>query len=208
MTQRTHYIVIFLGGLVVIAAALACLPAGRAGWYTWRQSTAAPQVVSPTEEQPSTGALPKAGERIGDSAVSEESLGYIRRAYSQFGRTYIALDYIQWLSGLEAQQGALEDGACDALANCALGGYYVRNADPTPTIWPLSADVEIRMQTLSTTESGSYRVGEKIDLPTFVSFFDPSPKNKYQRFATVPYLVKVESGVVVRIQEKYVPPAE
>lgn len=191
---------LILGGLYLIQQSRAKQPRP-----TYQTEEVTPIVNQPTENVNANSAgLPSAATREQTEAQLPESfLGYIRKVETQFGNSYILIDYIEWLTGDDAKQAALDAGTCSVLDTCAPLGYFVRNASTLVKRFRLSPAADIRMQTLSKNANGGYNVDEKISFNQFLAIF--TPDSEFSQWASVPYQVKVQANDVVEIREKFVP---
>lgn len=137
---------------------------------------------------------------------------------TRVGRDEVVADYIQWLTGDEANQAAFEDGVIGSVEEGVPNGFYIRNVDDelrTLTLTPTTTLVLVDSQ-----ESGPLQVpvadwealfqpdGSPWDpavdeLPRFpaVSF------NYYTAsFVGTPYWLYLDGdGTVIHIEQQYVP---
>jgi hypothetical protein len=158
-----------------------------------------PQTIS---EEPSTnsdapqsaeGALPFAGEK---------QIGYVKKVYTKSGKNYLEIDYIQWLSGAEAQKAMREDGACPKTGECIVyNDYYIRNANPLIRTFEMSPDVEITMQTYDMETTGQIQA-QPISLSQFSQIWGGSAKPNLKK---VPYIIEISSNQITKINEQYIP---
>ncbi|MFA5075882.1 MAG: hypothetical protein WC480_00465 [Patescibacteria group bacterium] len=197
---------------LLIFAAIVFLPLGGLTLWLWLSQTPAPtpelivneQLVDENINAPTFGGgLSLAGEREAQTEEEAETfLGYITSMEEKFGVYYLYIDYIQWLTGDEAKEAALEDGDCTILEACAPNNFYIRNDSKKVRRLELAPDIDIRMQTYSYTPDGNYNISEKIDAVTFKAIFD---KESESLLKNSPYRVEIKDGKIFRIIEKYVP---
>ncbi|MFA5925660.1 MAG: hypothetical protein WC831_01890 [Parcubacteria group bacterium] len=162
-------------------------------------SEPAPKVISEEPQinsggaQSAEGAQPFAGER---------QIGYIKKVYAKNGVDYIDIDYIQWLTGTEAEKAMREDGECPKTGECVvLDDYYIRNVNSLIRTFEIAADAEITMQTYSMEKTGKIQP-EKISFDQLSRLFAPSAD---PRFKDVPYIVEISSNKITKINEQYIP---
>lgn len=149
--------------------------------------------ATPGNSQSAEGALPFAGEK---------QIGYIKKVFSKAGKNYLAIDYIQWLNGAEAEKAMREDGKCPKNGECiVLDDYYIRNVNPLVRTFEISPDAEITMQTYDMEETGLIQP-QKISLSQFSWIFAPKVNS---RLKDVPYIVEISSNQIMKINEQYVP---
>ena len=150
----------------------------------------------------------EAGEGSEAIPSGEKAIGYINAVYEEGVKRYLDIDYIQFLVGSDAKRAVVEDGKCVAGEEdrCLPNGYYIRNQNPKIRTFEILKDVEIRMQTYSHTPSGDFSADERISFDTFKSFFNGTPlEGHLSLLKTVPYWIELESGVVTKITEQYIP---
>lgn len=158
-----------------------------------------PQAISeepqtnPDTSQNEEGALPFAGEK---------QIGYVKKVYTKNGKNYLSIDYIQWLTGTEAQKAMREDGACPKTGECIVyDDYYIRNQNPLIRTFEISPDATITMQTYTMETTGQIQP----EIISFEQFRQLFSANADMRFKNVPYIVEISSNKITKINEQYIP---
>lgn len=108
----------------------------------------------------------------------------------------LIVDLQQWFTDQEAVDAALEDGVHPSEAG--INGYYIRNENPR---WRIVAVDPAASVALTTYPHGQIDDPGIVDLPQFASLFAAS--DEYIKYS--PYWLTVRDGVVVRIDEQFVP---
>jgi hypothetical protein len=108
----------------------------------------------------------------------------------------LVVDIQQWFTDQAAVDAALEDGVHPAEAG--INGYYIRNENPRWRIVEVDPDVLVA---LTTPPHGQIDDPAIVDLPRFGTLFQASD----EYIAYSPYWITVRDGVVVRIDEQYLP---
>lgn len=158
-----------------------------------------PQTISeepqnnPDTNQNVEGALPFSGEK---------QIGYVKKVYSKNGKNYLSIDYIQWLTGTEAQKAMREDGACPKTGECIVfDDYYIRNVNPLIRTFEIAPEAEITMQTYDMEETGLIHP-QKISFAQYSWIFAPKVNS---RLKDVPYIIEISSNKITKVNEQYIP---
>lgn len=153
---------------------------------------------SDTEEPPAAApAPPEAPER-----ASSRHYGYIRSVEPSASPVTIRFDEAEFLTGEEANRAAVEDGVI-APGEPVPNDYYVRNPDEQARVLELGPDATVTAVRCPT----SCTQGTPGDLDDFLASFEessPSLAADY-RGASSQYWLTIEDGVVVAIDEQYIP---
>lgn len=158
-----------------------------------------PQAIS--EEPPTNNDNNQSAEGMRPFS-GEKQIGYIKKVYTKGGKNYLNIDYIQWLTGAEAQKAMQEDGQCPKTGECIVfDDYYIRNVNPLIRTFEIAADAEITMQTYDMEETGLIQP-QKISFAQFSWIFTPKVNS---RLKDVPYIVEISSNQIVKINEQYIP---
>jgi len=230
---------------VIVIAALAVLIAGG-GVYLWQKSSFNKEVAKQSQRaqeenqklQQKVNDLqnqiaqlqaqketPASKEETPSQPIgTEKAMGYIKAVYDKNGKSYLDIDYVQWLSGKDAIKAAIEDGKCfvgentsqllnelenlnvsaglGKFAKCTPDGYYIRNQNPQIRTFEISKNVEITMQTYA---SGQCYVqwNEKVSYTTFKSFWGTNPACTHLK--SLPYNIEAQNGIITKITEQYIP---
>jgi hypothetical protein len=133
---------------------------------------------------------------------SERQIGYIKKVYIKGGKSYLDIDYIQWLTGDAAEKAMRQDGECPKTGECiVLNDYYIRNLNPLMRTFEISPDVTITMQTYDMETTGQVQA-ESINLSQFGQIWNGSMKPNLK---SVPYIVEIQNQQITKINEQYVP---
>jgi len=153
------------------------------------------------EEGGGTTNEPEPTQATTTTAAPAEHFGYIRSVSTAGPAATLAFDEAEWLTGKEAQKAAEEDGAVPP-GEPVPNDYYIRNPDKTTQTIPIANDAKITAKRCSLCRNG--KPGE---LGGFLASFskgrqtyaDPY-RGKYSL-----YWLTIEDGLVVAIDEQYVP---
>jgi len=176
-------------------------------WDPSPTQTQLPQNIDqkPGEETNLTGSklTPAPEKQKEEEELPRSFLCYIKKTETEFGNYYISVDYIEWLTGEEAKQAALEAGKCEILENCAPQGYYIKNDSELIKKFQLDKNADIHMQTYSKKPDGGFNFDQKISLQQFWEIFKEYSEKTFLKQA--PYTIKVKDGKIIEIREKFVP---
>jgi len=137
--------------------------------------------------------------------ASVKNMGYIKKAYSKNGKNFIDIDYLQWLTGPEAEKAMREDGECPKTGECIIyDGYHIRNQNPLVRTLEVAPDVEIRMQTLDSETTGQVGQNTPITFDRLKDIFTP-PSEPKQQYQYKPFIVELSNNKIVKITEQYIP---
>jgi hypothetical protein len=132
----------------------------------------------------------------------EKQIGYIKKVYTKGGKNYLDIDYIQWLTGAEAQKAMREDGECPKTGECiVMDDYYIRNVNPQIRTFEILPNIEIMMQTYTMEKTGQIQP-KKISFSQFSQIWNTNTKSSLKN---VPYIVEISSNQIIKINEQYVP---
>lgn len=156
------------------------------------------------EEGPSS----KSGTRVTGTTPStpreKREIGVIKRVYSSGGKRYLDIDYIQFLTGDEANAAAIEDDYIEP-GDTVPNDYYIRNVNPRIRTFEISNSVAIIAQTYTTNPDGSFVFGDDVlDFSTFKTIFETNdPRN--QNMIHNPYWITLRGDLITKIEEQYLP---
>lgn len=112
----------------------------------------------------------------------------------------VDMQLVEWATGDTAEQVAFEEGACSLRAieddECTPNGFFVRVTNKVFTL-PLSPDVRIELYDWMNPE------GPTLSLVSREDFINDA-QIKY-RTETSPFIITTHGGVIMEIQEQYVP---
>lgn len=160
----------------------------------------APMNISeePTAQQSSSmeGMTPFAGEK---------QIGYIKKIYAKSGKSYLNIDYIQWLSGDAAEKAMREDGECPKTGECIVyDDYYIRNQNPLIRTFEIYPDAKIVMQTYGAEQTGIVGNNQEVTFDQFKNIFS-SASGLNSHLKDVPYIVEISNQQIIKITEQYIP---
>ncbi len=155
------------------------------------------QIQNSTNEQvPEKAVLETQEVPLTDEAQNiEGDLYYIKNISRNDNRISIEIDKIEWLSS--------SDNTCSippeikaSMPQCNSNGFLIENNSSDLNTYEILSSASIQ-----TTAFGANPVGTKISLQEFNEAF--ASETEYFEFA--PFFIQIENGVVVAIQEKYIP---
>lgn len=123
-------------------------------------------------------------------------------------RTLVA-DYVEFLTGDEATEAAREDGVIEEDEENP-GGFYLRNRNPRLRTLPLG-DPEMVVLQACFPEPGLCVVEHAVELDTWAELLtDPATAEEQVGWAwyggaSAPYWLTMQDGVVVQVEEQYLP---
>lgn len=166
------------------------------------------------------------------STQPEKQIGYIKSIYQKNGKYYLDIDYVQMFSDKGAIKAALEDDQCfiegktnsqaiielanydinmglGIYGNCAPNGYYIRNQNPLLRTFPISKNVQTKLQTYSHDPGGDFNWNQIVSLPILIDAINgidnrlgiPYPYSAEKLL----YQITLNNGVVTNIIEQYQP---
>jgi len=137
--------------------------------------------------------------------VAEKQIGYIKNVYAKSGKNYLAIDYIQWLTGDAAEKAMREDGQCPKTGECIVyDDYYIRNQNPLIRTFEIAPETKIVMQTYDAEKTGIVMNNQEISFDQFKSIFS-SGTDPNAQLKDVPYIVEISNQQIVKITEQYIP---
>jgi hypothetical protein len=137
------------------------------------------------------------------SRVSESAQGYVTKAYICGGTPCIDIDYINWLTGKDAED------YCALKGNpyCAPNGFVIQNDNPKIRTFSFSPDASIMY--ISRQEEGQSPKNISITPQQFLDIYNgvtPPPEPAYS-FGKGNKLfgIKVDNGKITSLAESYTP---
>ncbi len=134
----------------------------------------------------------------------ENVFGYITMITTdRNSRGTVSIQPALWLTGIEAQMMAMEDGACDEPEDCTPNGFYIHRFDQQLP-FPVSASVSVQTYTsisggLNSDEGGVFLA------PMPYETFKQAHAAEASVFKLVPYDIELQDGEAVTITERYIP---
>jgi hypothetical protein len=184
--------------LLVAASALAFLGAACAQGSPVVAGQSASPLTSPSPEV--TSAPPSASPSPAASPILAEgrSFGIIKSVDATYGT--LVFDLEQFFSGDAANRAAREDGVIGPNESVD-NDYYIRNVNPKLRTVPISSDLQIVLIKWSNCCEHTFSP----NLATFAKAFPgPGPTDDFRGPAS-PYWLTVKGGVIVKIEEQYLP---
>jgi hypothetical protein len=132
---------------------------------------------------------------------SNEQFGYIRSVSTAGPSATLAFDEAEFLTGDEAQRAAEEDGVVPP-GEPVPNDYYIRNPDKSTETLPIATTARITARRCSLCRSG--RPGNVEDFLGSFMKRGPTYADPY-RGAQGLYWLTIDDGIVVAIDEQYVP---
>ncbi len=130
--------------------------------------------------------------------------GYIKRVYKSGGKNYLDIDYIQFLTGEEADEAAREDGEIGPGEHVP-NDYYIRNENPRIRKLEIDRGVKVFVETYNEVEREGIIVRKRsLDFKTFKQVFETNDPNN-QVMIQNPYWITLQDSIVVKIEEQYIP---
>jgi hypothetical protein len=173
-------------------------------------STLPAQTTTPTTSAPPTTAAPSTTapsvtttEPLSDAETllpngNIRAMGFIRQIGDINQKNYIWINHAEFLTGDEAKSAAIEAGVI-ALGEELDNDYFIANKDPKRRQFEVSGSVAI---TTSTYEGVMER---SITWEEFRSFWSLSPAPGTTYLRDVPWWIERDGGMVVKIEEQYLP---
>jgi hypothetical protein len=143
-----------------------------------------------------TEALSSAETLLPDGTI--KGMGYIDAVWEDGGVRYLSIDYVEFLSGEEAIQAAIEAGYIQPGEDLP-NDYFIRNENPKLREFTVSPSVAITTST---------RGGVMEQLATwaeFLSFFSDSPPEDASWLVEVPWWIIRDGQEIIQIDEQYLP---
>ena len=132
-------------------------------------------------------------ERTGESDVSGREFCFVTGIEVVDGTVFVIVDYARFLTGDEAAAEAAARGDESPPPN----DFYIVNDNPLLRRFPVSADASVRLVTQTT---GVEPEGYDSTVDEWRNNFSAIPSAR-----AVPYWITLEEGVVVAIEEQYLP---
>jgi hypothetical protein len=138
--------------------------------------------------------------------ASESIFGWLQSFEGTAGAVTISVDVAEMLTGEEALAAAREAGAIGEFEDLP-NDFYIRNPDESTIDLTVSPNVVVTLQACY--EGGECVTSEQVDLDTWSVLLggedDPGLEWDWYGSGTLPYDFTVQNGVVVEIEEQYLP---
>lgn len=138
-------------------------------------------------------------EVIVEKQEDETNIGdlyYIRNIYTKNNKTFIDIDNVEWLSA--------SDNTCSTppeektgIPQCNPNGFLIQNSIKKINTYEILASINIQTINFNTNPLST----TNMDLKEFTEFFT----SQKEYFDSVPFTIQVDNGLVINIQEKYIP---
>ncbi|BAU29571.1 hypothetical protein DFP93_1344 [Aneurinibacillus soli] len=137
-------------------------------------------------------------------AKETKQAAFIKKVYTSQGKTYITVDYVDFLRGEAAARAMREAGECDDQdGDCyPPDDYYIRNVNPKLRTFPLNKNVPIYVQKLHFTYDAPVDTYKKY---TPASFKALSTSSKNYIVTDVPYWLTLKGDTITKIEEQFIP---
>ena len=163
-------------------------------------NSAAEEPSSVSEE----GAASEDSPSLYPPAVTEKAMGYVKKVYTQSGKNFLDIDYIQWLTGDAAEKAMREDGECPKTGECiVLDDYYIRNVNPLIRTYELAPDVEIVLVTYKLEQTGEIQ-DQKVTFSQFKQIWSGNDPD-LAHLKNMPYHIEIGNQKILKIKEQYIP---
>jgi hypothetical protein len=114
----------------------------------------------------------------------------------------VTFDLVQFFTGEEAIAAYQEDGQDDAGDPTPPNDYYIRNVNARLRTLPISAESTVTVVRLGEASGAGSVQSTLADLPRHLEETGPGPEGQ---LSWSPYWLTVEDGVVVALDEQYLP---
>lgn len=120
----------------------------------------------------------------------------------------IVADYAQWFSGDAADAAAVEDGVANDDGTVD-GGFYIRNVNDRQRTLAVESGISVVLHACYV--EGPCLTRESIDFATYRALVDDPSSDvatvgwQWYGGGTLPYWLYIEDGVVVHVEEQYLP---
>jgi len=121
----------------------------------------------------------------------------VRDIVNETGTTMITVDYADFLTGDEAADAAAAAGEESPPPN----DFFIRNVNPMLRTFPVESGISV---TLRSSSSGIDADGYTVPLGQWQDFFI-GMTGDMEVVRVVPYWIEIEDGVVVSVEEQYLP---
>ena len=111
----------------------------------------------------------------------------------------LVIDVAQWFTGPAADAAAEQDGVLPPGESHVPNDFYIRNEDPRWRMLPIDPSTKVSLVTYPFGQIDAPRV---VTLERFGILYSTSDKGSLSLF---PYWITVRDGVVVAIEEQYIP---
>ncbi len=129
-----------------------------------------------------------------------EKLGFINGVTTN-GNYGIVFDEVEWLTGEEGENAAIEAGLCteETRVTCLSNDFIINNPSEATQNFEFATGIVITMQTLNMEQNGVR--DREITREEFEELLNDSRAH----WRNLPYRITVKSGLVTSIAEVYVP---
>lgn len=145
-------------------------------------------------------------EGSGSSAIFKTSTEwcFVKRVYASGGKNYLEVDYIQFLTGAEADAAAIEDGKIPPGEHIE-NDYYIRNQNPKLRTFEVASTVEVALNWYNKgTMADPEMYQGPSDFATLKHVFDTNDPNN-QGVIINPYKITLRDDQIVKIEQMYIP---
>jgi hypothetical protein len=138
---------------------------------------------------------------------SERAIGYITAMYSEDDKKYLKIDYITFSTSTAADKAANESGFDTDSWGGAPDGYWIENINTKIRTFEIDPAVEISMASSKYLDVGTVIEGKGLVIPydVFYKLFNDPNNPDYMQDQKVPYWITLKGGMVVKIEQQYLP---
>lgn len=146
--------------------------------------------------------------------------GIIKNVYQKDVKKYLDIDYVDYLSGIDAIKASIEDGVCKVdnssqaieelsklknnycgnYCGCAPNGFYIRNNNPKLRTFEITDDVEIIMNTYQGPNLCEHAANESLEYQRFEKYYTDGCGDQF-----TPFIISIQNDKVMKIEEIYLP---
>jgi hypothetical protein len=136
-----------------------------------------------------------------DENPADMQIGYPKAIYQKNEKYYISIDYIQFLTGAEAEKAMREDRKCPKTGECEVyDGYYIRNQNKAIRTFEISSDAAIEESAVFKGE-GDGNDYIKVSYEDFAKGFSQNDNH----LKDLPVWIEINNNVVTKIIQQYLP---
>ena len=138
------------------------------------------------------------------SVKETKQAAFITNVYTKQGKTYITVDYVDFLRGTAAARAMQEAGECEGMDGGCYppDDYYIRNVNPQLRTFELGKNVPIYVQNYHFNYDAPIDTYKKYTPASFKVLFNSSKK---YIITELPYWLTLKGNTITKIHEQFVP---
>lgn len=139
------------------------------------------------------------------SVKETKQAAFIKNVYTKQGKTYITVDYVDFLRGTAAARAMRKAGECEEMdgGECyPPDDYYIRNVNAKLRTFELGKNIPIYVQNYHFNYDASVDTYKKYTPASFKTLFTSSQK---YIVTEVPYWLTLKGNTVTKIHEQFIP---